>query len=254
MKLTKWHSSNKKIAKYLDIHYCAKVTQISIDTFRRSLSQIFKEILPETKFLLCVAAFVWIRLNFRRIIHWGREWVPQFQEKVCPYWKFALHHSRKSCIGEGRLLHNKTIEFPAVIQSPSKLQSKQPCNVNHVSIVVNKRVFYLLASRAKKAVNIVAWSAKSAKIPAIGKNIQWRIIWFCCSCKKQKQTKTTTKTKQGKKKKPTTKTKKTRHRKSNVPIPAKRQKDLKAGKIWKEDHQNHQLFCFHEWLRQSFSL
>ena len=123
-----------------------------------------------------------------------------FKRKFAPTENLHFIIHAKAVLAKEDYFITKHIEFPAVIQSPSKLQSKQPCNVNHVSIVVNKRAFYLLASRAKKAVNIVAWSAKSAKIPAIGNNIQWRIIWFCCSCKKQKQTKTTTKTKQGKKK------------------------------------------------------
>ena len=123
-----------------------------------------------------------------------------FKRKFAPTENLHFIIHAKAVLAKEDYFITKHIEFPAVIQSSSKLQSKQPCNVNHVSIVVNKRAFYLLASRAKKAVNIVAWSAKSAKIPAIGKNIQWRIIWFCCSCKKQKQTKTTTKTKQGKKK------------------------------------------------------
>ena len=123
-----------------------------------------------------------------------------FKRKFSPTENLHFIIHAKAVLAKEDYFITKHVEFPAVIQSPSKLQSKQPCNVNHVSIVVNKRAFYLLASRAKKAVNIVAWSAKSAKIPVIGKNIQWRIIWFCCSCKKQKQTKTTTKTKQCKKK------------------------------------------------------
>ena len=63
----------------------------------------------------------------------------------------------------------------------------------------------------------MAWSAKSAKIPVIGKYLQWRIIWFYWSYEKQKQkqTKTTTKTKQRKNQQKTKQNKtkqKTRHR------------------------------------------
>ena len=58
--------------------------------------------------------------------------------------------------------------------------------------------------------------------------------------------------KQNKEKSTKNKTKTTKI--SNVPIPAKRQKDLKAGKIWKEDHQNHKLFCSHKRPKQIFSL
>ena len=58
------------------------------------------------------------------------------------------------------------------------------------------------------------------------------------------------KTKQNK----TQKNKTTTTKISNVPIPAKRQKDLKAGKIWKKGHQNHKLFCSHKRPKQIFSL
>ena len=60
--------------------------------------------------------------------------------------------------------------------------------------------------------------------------------------------------KQNKTKNKTQKHKTTTTKISNVPIPAKRQKDLKAGKIWKEDHQNHKLFCSHKRPKQIFSL
>ena len=67
---------------------------------------------------------------------------------------------------------------------------------------------------------------------------------------KTKKKSTKNKTKQNK----TQKHKTTTTKISNVPIPAKRQKDLKAGKIWKEDHQNHKLFCSHKRPKQIFSL
>ena len=153
-----------------------------------------------------------------------------FKRKFAPTENLHFIIHAKAVLAKEDYFITKHIEFPAVIQSPSKLQSKQPCNVNHVSIVVNKRAFYLLASRAKKAVNIVAWSAKSAKIPVIGKNIQWRIIWFCCSCKKQKQTKTTTKTKQGKKK---TLQQKQKRQDTENPTYQSQQKDRKISRLVK---------------------
>ena len=77
----------------------------------------------------------------------------------------------------------------------------------------------------------MAWSAKSAKIPAIGKYLQWRIIWFYWSYEKQKQkqTKTTTKTKQRKinKKQNKTRHRKTKQQQQKYPTYQFQQKDRK---------------------------
>ena len=62
----------------------------------------------------------------------------------------------------------------------------------------------------------MAWSAKSAKIPAIGKYLQRRIIWFYWSYEKQKQkqTETNKNNNKNKTKKINKKQNKTRHRKT----------------------------------------
>ena len=75
----------------------------------------------------------------------------------------------------------------------------------------------------------MAWSAKSAKIPAIGKYLQWRIIWFYCSYEKQKQkqTKTTTKTKQRKSTKNKTKQDTEKQQQQKYPTYQFQQKDRK---------------------------
>ena len=77
----------------------------------------------------------------------------------------------------------------------------------------------------------MAWSAKSAKIPAIGKYLQWRIIRFYWSYEKQeqKQTKTTTKTKQRKinKKQNKTRHRKTKQQQQKYPTYQFQQKDRK---------------------------
>ena len=77
----------------------------------------------------------------------------------------------------------------------------------------------------------MAWSAKSAKIPTIGKYLQWRIIWFYWSYEKQKQkqTKTTTKTKQRKinKKQNKTRHRKTKQQQQKYPTYQFQQKDRK---------------------------
>ena len=75
----------------------------------------------------------------------------------------------------------------------------------------------------------MAWSAKSAKIPAIGKYLQWRIIWFYWSYEKQKQkqTKTTTKTKQRKSTKNKTKQDTEKQQQQKYPTYQFQQKDRK---------------------------
>ena len=75
----------------------------------------------------------------------------------------------------------------------------------------------------------MAWSAKSAKIPVIGKYLQWRIIWFYWSYEKQKQkqTKTTTKTKQRKSTKNKTKQDTEKQQQQKYPTYQFQQKDRK---------------------------
>ena len=75
----------------------------------------------------------------------------------------------------------------------------------------------------------MAWSAKSAKIPAIGKYLQRRIIWFYWSYEKQKQkqTKTTTKTKQRKSTKNKTKQDTEKQQQQKYPTYQFQQKDRK---------------------------